>query len=160
METLQDRLRKIRGGKTQAAFSSENGVPITTLGRYERGDNLPDLEFIMALCVRYAIAPAWLLFGAGPMHTDALAQVADGVPGAGHGASPSKMVEAAAGKCLRCGKLESELELERGERRELSAENRQLWRENAALRERLARLEEREDKPGVGACTAREGQVA
>ena len=51
--------------------------------------------------------------------------------------------------CPRCTKLETELDIERQDRRDLAAENRQLWKENAVLRERLARYEERAIKPDV-----------
>lgn len=45
--------------------------------------------------------------------------------------------------CPECAALKLELAKEREERRELSAENRLLWRENGELKERVARLEER-----------------
>lgn len=51
--------------------------------------------------------------------------------------------------CQRCAKLEAELDIERQERRDLAAENRQLWEKNAELRERLARYEERAIKPDM-----------
>lgn len=60
--------------------------------------------------------------------------------------APEPMSQAA---CQRCAKLEIELDLERQERRDLAVENRQLWKENAVLRERLARYEERAIKPDV-----------
>ena len=41
------------------------------------------------------------------------------------------------------------MDIERQDRRDLAAENRQLWKENAVLRERLARYEERAIKPDV-----------
>ena len=51
--------------------------------------------------------------------------------------------------CPRCAELEEELKSERKERRELAAENRQLWKENSECRERLARYEERAIKPDM-----------
>lgn len=45
--------------------------------------------------------------------------------------------------CPECAALRLELAKEREERRELSAENRLLWRENGELKEKVARLEER-----------------
>lgn len=44
--------------------------------------------------------------------------------------------------CPRCAKLEKELEAERAERREIAQENRQLWKDNATIREQLARMDE------------------
>lgn len=76
-----------------------------------------------------------------------------GMTGAAAGGQPP--VAATAGKlpaasegdgpafCRQCRWLEARLEQSDRERRELLLENRQLWRENSDLRERLARLEER-----------------
>ena len=47
MESLQERLKAVRGAMTQSEFATRLRTPLTTLGRYERGTNMPDLEFIM-----------------------------------------------------------------------------------------------------------------
>ena len=133
MKTLQERLRVVRGNMTQSEFAARLQVPLTTLGRYERGINPPDLAFVINLCAVFGISLNWLLFEQGPMsagdHDDA---------GSGQG-------------CRRCPLLMKELDEERSERRELSAEarqlhteNRRLLEENGDLREQLARSLRRE----------------
>ncbi|WP_300848141.1 helix-turn-helix transcriptional regulator, partial [uncultured Bilophila sp.] len=67
MDTLQKRLRAVRGSLTQSDFASRLQTPLTTLGRYERGTNLPDLDFIINMCTIFDVSPAWLLFGKGSM---------------------------------------------------------------------------------------------
>lgn len=52
--------------------------------------------------------------------------------------------------CARCMKLEEKLERVEEERRDLSLENRQLWRENGHLRERVAQLEGQLSKTSTG----------
>lgn len=135
METLQKRLRAVRGSLTQSDFATRLQTPLTTLGRYERGTNLPDLEFVINLCSIFDVSPEWLLFGSGPMR--------------GGLAAPE-----GAESCRRCQTLERELLEERRERREVSAENRalnaenrRLLEDNGRLREEIARL--RLSRPGV-----------
>lgn len=128
METLQKRLRAVRGGLTQSDFATRLQTPLTTLGRYERGINMPDLEFITNLCSTFEVSPEWLLFGRGSMR-----------PSVGWADEPDA--------ASRCRLLERELGEERSERREvcaenrvLNAENRRLWEENSRLREEMALL--------------------
>ena len=132
METLQNRLRTVRGGMTQSEFASRLRTPLTTLGRYERGTNLPDLEFVINLCTIFDVSPEWLLFGRGGMRPSA----PDAPPPPDGG-----------GRSRQCVLLERELGAERAERREvfaenriLNAENRRLLQENGRLREELALL--------------------
>lgn len=57
--------------------------------------------------------------------------------------------------------LEAELDCERPERRDLAAENRQLWKDNAALREKVGRLEVEAHKLSeLGSYRAQTGQTA
>ena len=132
METLQERLRTVRGSMTQSEFASRLRTPLTTLGRYERGTNLPDLEFVINLCTIFGVSPEWLLFGRGDSRSSA------------PDASPPPQ---GGGLCRQCVLLERELRAERAERREvfaenriLNAENRRLLQENGRLREELALL--------------------
>lgn len=106
---------------------------------------MPDLTFLQSICVKYDIYPNWLLFGSGPMCPDPTAQP----PPSAHPAAPTAPEPAPLAACPRCTKLETELDIERQERRDLAAENRQLWEKNAELRERLARYEERAIKPDM-----------
>ncbi len=129
MESLQERLKAVRGAMTQSEFATRLQTPLTTLGRYERGTNMPDLAFVISVCTVFDVSPDWLLFGRGVMH------------------ERSKEYPPSRCGCRQCPLLLKELGEERTERRELSAENRQLYaensrllQENGRLREELARL--------------------
>ncbi|MFR3457758.1 MAG: helix-turn-helix domain-containing protein [Bilophila wadsworthia] len=65
MESLQERLKAVRGAMTQSEFATRLRTPLTTLGRYERGANMPDLAFIINVCTIFDVSPEWLLFGRG-----------------------------------------------------------------------------------------------
>lgn len=139
MDTLGKRLKIARGSVTQQELSIQIGIAQNSLSRYERDEKIPDAKFIATFCNILAISPEWLLFGHGAMslggepHTLSL-----------QAASASETAPQAV--CPRCAELEEELKTERGERRELATENRQLWRENGELKERVARLEARIDR--------------
>ena len=129
MESLQERLKAVRGAMTQSEFATRLRTPLTTLGRYERGANMPDLAFIINVCTIFDVSPEWLLFGRGVMR-----EQSKEYPSSGCG-------------CRQCPLVLNELDEERTERRELSVENRQLYaenrkllQENGRLREELARL--------------------
>ncbi|MFQ9868843.1 MAG: helix-turn-helix domain-containing protein [Bilophila wadsworthia] len=47
---------------TQSEFATRLRTPLTTLGRYERGANMPDLAFIINVCTIFDVSPEWLLF--------------------------------------------------------------------------------------------------
>ncbi|WP_428562364.1 MAG: helix-turn-helix domain-containing protein [Solidesulfovibrio sp. DCME] len=65
--TIGERIRHLRGEKTQADFAGLTKIPKNTLGRYERGEIVPGGEAIALLCKSLEIDPNWLLFGDGPM---------------------------------------------------------------------------------------------
>jgi transcriptional regulator with XRE-family HTH domain len=65
METLQNRLKILRGSATQAEFAKRLGIPLNTLGRYERGVNNPDLDFLIAVHDKFGVSLDWLVFGVG-----------------------------------------------------------------------------------------------
>lgn len=109
MESLQERLKAVRGAMTQSEFATRLRTPLTTLGRYERGANMPDLAFIINVCTIFDVSPEWLLFGRGVMR-----EQSKEYPSSGCG-------------CRQCPLVLKELDEERTERRELSVENRQLY---------------------------------
>lgn len=86
----------------------------------------------------------WLYYGRGPMRLGE-DETAAGVSGE-HVIPPYA--------CVRCMKLEEKLERVEEERRDLSLENRQLWRENGHLRERVAQLEGQLDRADPGSLIA------
>ena len=80
----------------------------------------------------FNVSTDWLFFGRGPMRPDeALLERRE---------TTSQPEPKNTERCIRCAKLEVELEEERRERRELAAENRKLWKENGDLREENATL--------------------
>ena len=124
MESLQERLKAVRGAMTQSEFATRLRTPLTTLGRYERGANMPDLAFIINVCTIFDVSPEWLLFGRGVMR-----EQSKEYPSSGCG-------------CRQCPLVLKELDEERTERRELSVENRQLYAENRKLLQENGRLRE------------------
>ena len=138
MSTFGERLKTLRGGTSQAELAELLNLKQTTLSNYERSRNEPTFEVLRLICSHFGVNLEWLVFGSGPMRPEE-AQTTHSLPE--H--TPAPAPQAA---CPRCAELEEELKTERGERRELAAENRQLWRENGELKERVARLEARIDR--------------
>jgi phage repressor protein C with HTH and peptisase S24 domain len=60
------RLMEVRSRKTREEFAPEVGVHPNTLARYERGERLPETDFVMSLATKRGINPSWLLFGLQP----------------------------------------------------------------------------------------------
>jgi len=60
------RIAEVRARRTQAAFAELLGVSEVTVGRYERGERLPDAEFLSAIARAADISTHWLLYGAEP----------------------------------------------------------------------------------------------
>lgn len=146
MGNLGSRIRIIRGKTSQIHFSAEMGIPQTNLSRYERDISVPDLDFLIRLADKFEVSLEWLVAGRGAMRPGDLTEQPMPATRIAAPAAPDPSPLAA---CPRCAKLEAELDIERQDRRDLAAENRQLWKENAVLRERLARYEERAIKPDV-----------
>ena len=122
METLQQRLKALRGNRTQAELAKELAIPVNTLGRYERGENKPDLVFLKKLSSLYDVSLDWL------------------VQGRESAADTPEEPEPAGPSCRLCADLVSQLCVEH-ERLFLAHEReRALLKENALLRERLALL--------------------
>ena len=141
-----ERLKIIRGKLTQAEFATALDIHKNTLGRYERGENLPDSELCAKICSIFGVSPAWLLLGEGDMKVSEQAKKSQ---------ESEQVCFSAISTDWPFPKIVEELDLEKKERRELAAENRSLYkekekllrekeellRENGTLREKLARLE-------------------
>lgn len=134
--TLAQRLRLVRGKTPQAGFAGKVGIHKSSWGRYERGEGEPVGSDLIKICSVCDINPQWLLLGQGLMRPGAPDGVSASPP---EGAAARPVAPAAV--CVRCVRLEEKLDALDRERRELSLENRQLWKENGLLRERLARCE-------------------
>lgn len=63
MESLQSRIKTLRGEETQAQFAERLAVPVNTLGRYERGINTPNLDFLIKLHDIFGVSLDWIVFG-------------------------------------------------------------------------------------------------
>jgi len=64
---FSDRLKIVRGDRSQKQFAAAINVHSNTLGRWERGDQLPNQEDLCSiLSVSKNINPTWLLTGSGP----------------------------------------------------------------------------------------------
>ena len=137
-KTLGERIVTLRGNITQSEFSLAIGISQNSLCRYERNQRMPKASIINQICQVTGASHEWLISGQGEMYAESSAAPI----------KPSTSLPPSANECPRCASLEQELVQEREERREVSAENRQLHRdkeklllENAELRERIARLE-------------------
>ena len=59
------RISQIRGDTPQSGFAKSLGIHKNTLIRYEKGERLPDAEFVLKMHLVYKISPLWLLTGQG-----------------------------------------------------------------------------------------------
>jgi transcriptional regulator with XRE-family HTH domain len=62
---LGKRLRFLRGEQTQQEFAARLGTDKNTIGRYERGERLPDSAFLCRLHRLSGVSLDWLLTGYG-----------------------------------------------------------------------------------------------
>jgi transcriptional regulator with XRE-family HTH domain len=62
--SIGERIKKIRADLLQEAFAKQLGVSKMTVGRWERGERVPDYENLIAILHGFPeINPAWLLTG-------------------------------------------------------------------------------------------------
>ncbi len=66
------RIQQVRGTRSRDEFAEAMGVHKITLGRYERGERLPDAEFLARICTACGVSPSWLLLGEEPMSRNAM----------------------------------------------------------------------------------------
>ena len=62
---IGQRIRIVRGDKSQFIFAAELGIHRNTLLRYEDELSHPDSDIISKICKTYDINSSWLLFGTG-----------------------------------------------------------------------------------------------
>lgn len=136
MSTIAERFLALRGNTKQGDFAKMLKINPNTLRNYENGRVFPNQEILERICVEFSVCPDWLILGRGPMRQDGILQTQKT-----NTETPMLRHEVVV-SCTRCVELKAELELEKAERREVSAENRSLWRENGDLRERCAKIEE------------------
>jgi transcriptional regulator with XRE-family HTH domain len=64
--TIGDRIKEVRGKKSQDDFAQAHGIHRNTLARWESGKRSPEYSFLRDITERYGLAPDWVLMGAGP----------------------------------------------------------------------------------------------
>ncbi|MGA3280751.1 MAG: helix-turn-helix transcriptional regulator [Smithella sp.] len=62
---IGQRIKIVRGDKSQIVFAEELGIHRNTLLRYEDELSHPDSDIISQICKTYDINSSWLLFGSG-----------------------------------------------------------------------------------------------
>ena len=68
MNTLQDRLRQLRGPASRRSFADRLGTTESTLRNYEQGKSSPNSEFLAEVVKVLRVEPKWLLTGQGSMY--------------------------------------------------------------------------------------------
>jgi len=64
---LPERLRQLRGDRSQRAFARDLGVFQQNVNRYERGESTPGIDFLVTLALAEDVSLDWLLLGLGPI---------------------------------------------------------------------------------------------
>ncbi|GFM37960.1 helix-turn-helix domain-containing protein [Desulfovibrio psychrotolerans] len=152
---ILERLKQATGATSDAALAIALGVTQQAISSAKARNKFPTAWAPIA-ADRFGVTTDWIFFGRGPMRPEDAAEQRE------HAPEPAEP-----GRCPYCAKsekiaddLRSELSKERDMNRELVAENRQLWKENSELRERLARLEERQNAQPVSGVPSTTGNVA
>lgn len=68
--SFNEKYRKIRGNLTAAEFAERIGISENEVELLEKGEFVPDIYMVSALCFRFNISPLWLLEDMGPMTKD------------------------------------------------------------------------------------------
>lgn len=129
MSTIGERLRELRGSQTLEEFASSNGIHRVTLSRLEKGERVPDANFLQTVTKNNNICSEWLLLGTGPMYA---------------GEEASKMADTSAISPLSLSTQPTEKIDSQAQRvADMSAiaplyeEHRRLYQKNMELQERL-----------------------
>lgn len=143
-----ERLKRALQVESDTAFSQILEVSQGAISGAKKREQLPHAWFFH-VHEKTGVSIDWLYCGHGAMFPDA-------TPAQAPSPAADALPETSA-PCPRCAKLETELDVEKSERRELSLENRQwaakaeqLLRDNCELRVRCATLEEQQKKFATG----------
>ncbi len=149
MTTLGSRIKMARGKESQEKFAARLEISKGSLGFYERGENLPKSDVILKICALTGVSLDWLLTGAESASREAAHDLAPCPTPADQAeqtaaAAPRESRECA---CPQCAELKKRLTALEEERRDLYAENRNLWKKMCSLLEEIARPRERQRQP-------------
>lgn len=64
---VSNRIRMVRAEMSRRSFSQRINITESTLGNYEQGQSLPNVDVAARICSEFGISPEWILFGTGPM---------------------------------------------------------------------------------------------
>ncbi|WP_165066980.1 helix-turn-helix domain-containing protein [Desulfovibrio sp. ZJ200] len=152
MTTLGSRIKMARGKESQEKFAARLKISKGALGFYERGENLPKSDVILKICALTGASLDWLLTGAESATREAARKPAPRPAPADQAEqiaapAPDESRECA---CPQCAELKKRLTALEDERRDLCAENRNLWKKMCLLLEEIARPRERQPLPPFG----------
>lgn len=151
-----ERLFKATGAQTDSELARKLEIQPPSVAGARKRQLLPG-SWVEKIALDYNISADWILFGCGSMHRGEAAPLT-AAPSSAPSPPPTPTATAKTSPtcppcppCPHCAELKRELDMERRERRALmegmwqvTTENRVLWRENGELREKCARLEERQ----------------
>lgn len=132
-----ERLIAGSGVKNELGLAAFLGISGQSIYNAKKKRKIPPLWGV-EVAKTFGVSLDWIFFGRGPMR-----------PGEDACVSTPQPEQAQTTPCARCEKLEAKLEKVENQRDELIEENRRLWKENAEIRERAARLDEQLNKPGT-----------
>lgn len=128
MTTLGQRLRAVRGSRSQSAFADSLGISKGALVSYEHDRSSPNAKLLMTICLLEQIEIKWLLAGEGERYR-VLAGEDDGDTPQVHEDKPSGHLPG----CPHCAWMEKMIDRMEEDRRNLLLENKKLLMENASL---------------------------
>jgi transcriptional regulator with XRE-family HTH domain len=133
MSTLGDRIRELRGTRTQKWLAGQLGIPATTLSNYENNKSELNFATIQALKTIFKVNTDWLLFGTGPVgpeETESRWQKAE----------PDREDNGGAPLCLRCKDLLDRLLAAHDRLDQVQEQAKALLRENGELKAEMGGL--------------------
>lgn len=70
MDSLGNRIRQLRGSRSQSTYAAQLGISKGALGCYERDANNPDASVLAVICTIEGVSADWLLFGRNAQKSD------------------------------------------------------------------------------------------
>lgn len=134
MSTIGERLREIRGSQTLEEFANANGIHRVTLSRLEKGERVPDANFLQMVTKNNNICSEWLLLGEGPMRTGETTSTMADTSAIPPSSLPTQPIENVSSPIQKMADMSAIAPL--------YEENRRLYQKNMELQERLLKVSE------------------